>query len=122
MVSKTDESESARSVNRKNAGTDLDEKDCVDAAVVFGPVVVLGSLFEYDCAAARTYTLVIWAHLPQTTLPLVVTRPSSETLTSTMVPLVRTPSWVYRGFWGFFLTERMGSWTVTPSSGLENRC
>lgn len=110
VVSKTDESESARSVNRKNAGTDLDEKDCVDTAVVLGPVVVLESLLESECvAAARTYTLVIWAHLPQTTLPLVVTRPSSETLTSTMVPLVRTPSWVYRGFWGFFLTERMGS-------------
>lgn len=38
------------------------------------------------------YTLVTWAHLPHTTLPLVVTRPNSETLTSMIVPLVKTPS------------------------------
>lgn len=62
--------------------------------------------------------LVTWAHLPQTTLPLVVTIPSSETLTSIMVPLVKTPSWVYRGFCGFFLTDRMGNCTVTAISGL----
>lgn len=36
--------------------------------------------------------LVICAYLAQTTLPPVVTMPNSETLTSTMVPLVSTPS------------------------------
>jgi hypothetical protein len=41
VVSKTDEAESAMSVNRKNAGTDLDEENCVDAAVVLGPVNLL---------------------------------------------------------------------------------
>lgn len=36
--------------------------------------------------------LVICAQRPQTTLPPAVTKPSSLTLTSMMVPLVRTPS------------------------------
>lgn len=36
--------------------------------------------------------LVIWANFPQTTFPPAVTRPSSETLTSMIVPLVMTPS------------------------------
>ena len=40
---------------------------------------------------------VICAYLPNTTFPPAVTIPSSETLTSTMVPLVSTPSWVYIG-------------------------
>jgi hypothetical protein len=60
---------------------------------------------------------VICAHLPQTTFPPAVTNPNSETLTSMIVPFVSTPSWVYRGFCGFFLTLMIGSWTVTPSSG-----
>ena len=34
-----------------------------------------------------------------------------------IVPLVRTPSWVYRGLLGFFLTPRIGSWTVTLRVG-----
>jgi hypothetical protein len=37
---------------------------------------------------------VTCAYLPQTTLPVVVTRPSSLTLTSIMVPLVITPSYI----------------------------
>ena len=53
--------------------------------------------------------LVTWAYLPQTTLPPVVTRPSSLTLTSITVPLVMTPSCVYSGEDGFFLTPMMGS-------------
>ncbi len=32
--------------------------------------------------------LVTWANLPQTTLPVCVTRPSSETLTSITVPVI----------------------------------
>ena len=43
--------------------------------------------------------------------------PISDTLTSIIVPFVRTPSWVNRGLFGFFLTEIIGSWTVTLSSG-----
>ena len=35
-----------------------------------------------------------WAYLPHTTLPPGVTKPSSLTLTSMMVPLVSTPSCV----------------------------
>ena len=46
-----------------------------------------------------------------------VTMPSSLTLTSRMVPFVSTPNWVYSGFEGFFLTPRIGSWTVTFSWG-----
>lgn len=57
------------------------------------------------------------AYFAQTTLPLVVTRPSSLTLTSTTVPLVMTPSWVYMGDCGFFLTPMMGSWNVACNSG-----
>ena len=41
--------------------------------------------------------LVIWAYLPQTTLPEGVTRPRSAQLTSMTVPLVITPRDVYRG-------------------------
>jgi hypothetical protein len=36
--------------------------------------------------------LVTWAYLLHTTLPDVVTKPSSETLTSRIVPLVKTPA------------------------------
>lgn len=60
---------------------------------------------------------VTCAHRPHTTLPPAVTMPSSETLTSTIVPLVSTPSCVYMGFCGFFFTLMMGSCTVTLSSG-----
>jgi hypothetical protein len=87
--------------------------------------------------------LVICAYFPQTTFPPAVTSPSSETLTSMIVPLVMTPSCyearrkrrdcvrkasaangrthgrltVYMGDWGFFLTERIGSWKVALRSG-----
>lgn len=37
-------------------------------------------------------SFVIWAYFPQTTFPPAVTSPSSETFTSMIVPLVRTPS------------------------------
>lgn len=78
---------------------------------------------------------VIWAHRPQTTFPPAVTKPSSLTFTSIIVPLVNTPGYcqkktfvsicrsvclpscVYIGFCGFFFTLIIGSWTVTPSSG-----
>ena len=36
---------------------------------------------------------VIWAQRPQTTLPPAVTKPSSLTFTSMIVPLVNTPAW-----------------------------
>lgn len=48
-------------------------------------------------------TFVTWAYLPQTTLPPGVTRPSSLTLTSMMVPFVMTPRDVYDWPLGFFL-------------------
>lgn len=54
---------------------------------------------------------------PQITFPPCVTRPSSLTLTSTTVPLVMTPSVVYRGEEGFFFTPRMGRQNVALSSG-----
>lgn len=60
---------------------------------------------------------VICAHRPHTTLPPAVTSPNSLTLTSIIVPFVKTPSCVYNGFCGFFFTEMIGNWTVTPSSG-----
>lgn len=41
---------------------------------------------------SRSGSLVTWAYFPQTTLPEVVTRPSSLTLTSMIVPRVMTPS------------------------------
>jgi hypothetical protein len=50
-------------------------------------------------------------------LPPVVTIPSSDTFTSTIVPFVSTPSEVYSGDCGFFFTPRMGSWKVVFSSG-----
>jgi hypothetical protein len=49
------------------------------------------------------------AYLPHTTFPPAVTSPNSDTLTSIMVPLVSTPSCVYKGFCGFFFTLMMGS-------------
>lgn len=64
--------------------------------------------------------LVIWAYFPNTTLPPVVTIPSSETLTSITVPLVMTPSCVYMGDWGFFLTPRICSWKVALRSANEH--
>ena len=39
--------------------------------------------------------LVTYAYFPHTTLPVYVTKPSSETLTSITVPLVITPKLVY---------------------------
>ncbi len=56
--------------------------------------------------------------LDQTTLPPVVTIPSSLTLTSRIVPLVKTPNEVYNGDWGFFLTPRIGNWKVVLSSAV----
>ena len=50
---------------------------------------------------------VTCAYLPQTTRPVVVTRPRSETLTSMIVPLVMTPRDVYIVLEGFFLTPIM---------------
>ena len=60
--------------------------------------------------------LVIWAYFPKTTLPPAVTMPNSETLTSMTVPFVSTPSWVYIGDCGFFLTPRICSWNVALRS------
>ena len=64
---------------------------------------------------------VICAHRPHTTLPPAVTIPNSLTLTSTIVPFVKTPSCVYIGLCGFYLTLIIGSCTVTPSSGSDFR-
>ena len=91
----------------------LDEKDRVDAAIVLGVVGDLGVLCPSATSAQRTGDI-----LDQTTLPPVVTMPSSLTFTSMMVPLVRTPREVYRGDWGFFLTPMMGSWKVVFSSAM----
>ena len=60
---------------------------------------------------------VTCAHRPHTTFPPAVTIPNSLTFTSTIVPLVSTPNCVYMGFCGFFFTLRIGSCTVTASSG-----
>ena len=51
---------------------------------------------------------VTCAYFPHTTLPLGVTRPRSEQLTSITVPFVITPSDVYSGDCGFFLTPADG--------------
>lgn len=51
------------------------------------------------------------------TFPLCVTSPNSLMLTSMMVPLVMTPSWVNMGDWGFFLTPIIGKQNVALSSG-----
>lgn len=64
---------------------------------------------------------VICAYFPNTTLPPAVTIPSSETLTSMTVPLVRTPSWVYIGDCGFFLTPRICNWNVAFKSAVDAR-
>mmetsp|Transcript_48054 Transcript_48054/g.154009 ORF Transcript_48054/g.154009 Transcript_48054/m.154009 type:complete len:200 (+) Transcript_48054:113-712(+) len=61
--------------------------------------------------------LVTWAYLPHTTLPPGVTRPSSDTFTSTMVPLVMTPMVEYMGPLGFFFTPMMSRLKVHLSSG-----
>lgn len=61
--------------------------------------------------------LVTWAYLPHTTLPPGVTRPSSDTFTSMMVPRVITPRLVYAWPLGFFLMPMMASWKVAFSSG-----
>ena len=60
---------------------------------------------------------VTWAYFPQTTLPPWVTRPSSDTLTSMIVPFVMTPRDVYIGEDGFFLTPTIGRQNVAFSSG-----
>ena len=59
---------------------------------------------------------VICAYFPNTTLPPVVTSPSSETLTSMTVPFVITPSCVYIGDCGFFFTPKICSWKVALRS------
>lgn len=61
--------------------------------------------------------LVTWAYLDHTTLPVWVTRPSSETLTYSTVPLVITPKVVYVFDWGFFFTPNIGNLKVVFSSG-----
>src|ERR1700733_3551735 len=61
---------------------------------------------------------VIWAYFPKTTLPPVVTMPSSETFTSMTVPFVITPSCVYIGDCGFFLTPRICNWKVAFRSAM----
>lgn len=63
---------------------------------------------------------VICAYLPNTTFPPAVTIPSSDTLTSMTVPLVKTPSCVYIGDWGFFLTPRIWSWNVALRSAVPS--
>ena len=60
---------------------------------------------------------VTCAYLPQTTLPVYVTRPSSDTLTSITVPFVITPSVVYIALYGFFLTPSISRQKVVLSSG-----
>lgn len=79
---------------------------------------VLTSLILKEECCENTYALtqpsfsqlfVICAHRPQTTFPPAVTNPNSLTLTSIIVPFVRTPNCVYMGFCGFFLTEIIGS-------------
>lgn len=52
--------------------------------------------YDYTSNTALTHPsssglFVTWAIFPHATLPVVVTKPSSETFTSTMVPFVRTP-------------------------------
>mmetsp|Transcript_25737 Transcript_25737/g.76163 ORF Transcript_25737/g.76163 Transcript_25737/m.76163 type:complete len:321 (-) Transcript_25737:215-1177(-) len=61
--------------------------------------------------------LVTCAYLPHTTLPPGVTSPSSDTLTSMMVPLVMTPSVEYIVPLGFFFTPMMSRQKVAFSSG-----
>lgn len=65
--------------------------------------------------------LVTCAYLPHTTLPPVVTRPSSLTLTSITVPFVITPSWVYSGELGFFFTPMIGRLKVALSCRRRRR-
>mmetsp|Transcript_390 Transcript_390/g.1223 ORF Transcript_390/g.1223 Transcript_390/m.1223 type:complete len:295 (+) Transcript_390:53-937(+) len=60
---------------------------------------------------------VTCANLPQTTRPVVVTSPSSETFTSMTVPLVMTPNDVYIADDGFFLTPKISKQNVALSSG-----
>merc|ERR1719187_3194409 len=61
--------------------------------------------------------LVTWAYLPHTTLPPLVTNPSSLMFTSMTVPLVITPKLVYIGLEGFFFTPMMGKQNVALNSG-----
>jgi hypothetical protein len=103
---------------QKASDGSLDEEDRVDAAVVFGVVCDLGVL----CLLALPLLHSKGDVLDQTTLPPVVTIPNSLTLTSMMVPFVKTPSEVYRGDWGFFLTPMMGSWKVVLSSAIDQLC
>lgn len=88
----------------------LDKENGVDAAIEFGVVGDLGVFWTVSRCTGQQNSL------DQTTFPPVVTIPSSDTLTSIMVPFVRTPSEVYIGDWGFFLTPRIGSWNVVFSS------
>ncbi len=61
--------------------------------------------------------LVTWAYLDQTTLPVCVTSPSSDTLTSSTVPFVITPNDVYVFDCGFFFTPNIGNLNVVFNSG-----
>ena len=57
------------------------------------------------------------SYSPHTTFPPCVTSPSSLMFTSMTVPFVMTPSCVYKGDWGFFLTPIRGRQKVALSSG-----
>jgi len=48
--------------------------------------------------------VVIYAYLLNTTFPLLVTRPKSDTFTSTIVPFVSTPKLVNNALYGFLFT------------------
>ena len=62
-------------------------------------------------------SFVTCAYFPQTTRPVVVTKPNSLTLTSITVPLVMTPREVYMADEGFFLTPKISRQNVAFSSG-----
>ena len=102
----------------------LHEQDRVNAPValrVVGDLCVLAcprtpsplALTPDDVPAVQR---MAW-NVPHTTLPDVVTRPSSLTLTSITVPFVITPSVVYSWLLGFFFTPMMSRWKVACSSG-----
>jgi hypothetical protein len=60
---------------------------------------------------------VTCAYFPQTILPDCVTKPSSLTLTSMIVPFVNTPRFVYNADDGFFFTPMISKQKVVLSSG-----
>mmetsp|Transcript_9299 Transcript_9299/g.15281 ORF Transcript_9299/g.15281 Transcript_9299/m.15281 type:complete len:206 (+) Transcript_9299:1-618(+) len=61
--------------------------------------------------------LVTCAYLAKITFPVCVTKPSSDTFTSMIVPLVMTPRLVYNADCGFFLTLTISKQKVIFSSG-----